>query len=168
VSAAADAGARRRAQTDFDGPLLLEAGAGTGKTAVLVARVVAWCLGPGWERASAADPRPSARAAAVLRRVVAITFTESATAEMAERIARAFEDLRQGRLPVGMLEEALPEKSVREARAAAFRLALDQLRVNTIHSFCLRLLLAYPLEAGVHPRLSVDADGQGWRRPCAR
>ncbi len=160
MSAAADAQARRRAQTEFDGPLLLEAGAGTGKTAVLVARVVAWCLGPGWERASAAEARPSARAAAVLRRVVAITFTETATAEMAERIACAFEDVRQGRLPVGMLDEALPPHGEREARAAAFRLALDQLRVNTIHSFCLRLLLAYPLEAGVHPRLTVDADGQ--------
>ena len=79
---------------------------------------------------------------------------------MAERIARAFEDVRQGRLPVGVLEEALPPPGVREARAAAFRLALDQLRVNTIHAFCLRLLLAYPLEAGVHPRLTVDADGQ--------
>jgi ATP-dependent helicase/nuclease subunit A len=156
----ADAAARRRAQTEFDGPLLLEAGAGTGKTAVLVARVVAWCLGPGWERVNAAETRPSVRAAAVLRRVVAITFTETATAEMAERIARAFEDVRQGRLPVGVLEEALPPPSVREVRAAAFRLALDQLRVNTIHAFCLRLLLAYPLEAGVHPRLTVDADGQ--------
>ena len=41
----ADASSTRRS--------LLEAGAGTGKTAVLVARVVAWCLGPGWERAEA-------------------------------------------------------------------------------------------------------------------
>jgi ATP-dependent helicase/nuclease subunit A len=156
--AAEDARARRRAQTEFDAPLLLEAGAGTGKTAVLVARVVAWCLGPGWERAS--EPRANARAAAVLRRVVAITFTEAASAEMAERIARAFEDVRQGRLPVGVLEEALPPRGVREERAAAFRLALDQLRVNTIHAFCLRLLLAHPFEAGVHPRLAVDADEQ--------
>ena len=160
VAAAADAEARRLAQTEFDAPLLLEAGAGTGKTAVLVARVVAWCLGPGWERAPAAETRPAARAAAVLRRVVAITFTEAATAEMAERIARAFEDVRQGRLPVGLLDEALPPRGVREERATAFRLALDQLRVNTIHAFCLRLLLAFPLEAGVHPRLTVDADGQ--------
>jgi ATP-dependent helicase/nuclease subunit A len=161
AAARADAAARRRAQTDFGAPLLLEAGAGTGKTAVLVARIVAWCLGPGWERAAGpgevAEPR---RAARVLRGVVAITFTDAATAEMARRIADAFEQIRRGGLPPGVLEEALPPRDVRAARAAAFRLALDQLRVHTIHAFCLRLLLAYPLEAGVHPRLAVDADGQ--------
>ncbi|MDP6243359.1 MAG: UvrD-helicase domain-containing protein, partial [Myxococcota bacterium] len=48
-----DARARWVAQTDFERPVALEAGAGTGKTAALVARVVAWCLGPGWERARA-------------------------------------------------------------------------------------------------------------------
>ncbi|HVH05764.1 MAG TPA: UvrD-helicase domain-containing protein, partial [Myxococcota bacterium] len=51
VQRAADARARARAQREFAAPLAIEAGAGTGKTAVLVARVVAWCLGEGWERA---------------------------------------------------------------------------------------------------------------------
>jgi ATP-dependent helicase/nuclease subunit A len=157
---ARDAATRLRAQTEFEGPLLVEAGAGTGKTAVLVTRVVAWCLGPGWERTAPHEKRPVQRASAVLRRVVAITFTEAATAEMAERIAQAFEDVREGRLPIGAAADALPPPAVRRERAAAFRLALDQLRVNTIHAFCLRLLLAHPLEAGVHPRLGVDADGQ--------
>src|SRR4030095_8215165 len=50
--------------------------------------------------------------------------------------------------------------AVEKGRRAAFRLAPDQLCVHTIHAFCLRLLLAHPLEAGVHPRLVVDADGQ--------
>ena len=39
------------AYTSFACAVAVEAGAGTGKTAVLVARVVAWCLGPGWARA---------------------------------------------------------------------------------------------------------------------
>jgi ATP-dependent helicase/nuclease subunit A len=163
MSAAADLAARRRAQTRFDEPLLLEAGAGTGKTAVLVARIVAWCLGPGWEEEAArARPglRPREQAARVLRGVVAITFTDAAAAEMAGRVAEAFEQVRHGDLPTGVFDDALPPPGVREPRAAAFRLALDQLRVHTIHAFCLRLLLAHPLEAGVHPRLAVDADGQ--------
>jgi ATP-dependent helicase/nuclease subunit A len=158
-----DTETRRLAQTDFAKPLLLEAGAGTGKTAVLVARIVAWCLGPGWERAAASESRgagDAAIASRVLRGVVAITFTEAASAEMAERVAHAFEQIRHGALPVGAHADALPAAAVRTARAAAFRLALDQLRVHTIHAFCLRLLLAHPLEAGVHPRLRVDADGQ--------
>jgi ATP-dependent helicase/nuclease subunit A len=163
MSAAADAAARERAQTRFDEPLLLEAGAGTGKTAVLVARIVAWCLGPGWEQAAREAGRalpPREHAARVLRGLVAITFTEAATAEMAERVAHAFQAVRSGGLPVGVLARALPPSGVREPRAAALRLALDQLRVHTIHAFCLRLLAAHPLEAGVHPQLEVDADGQ--------
>mgnify|MGYP001828743002 CR=1 FL=1 len=47
----ADQAARRLAQTEFRSPLVLEAGAGTGKTWTLVARILAWYLGPGWERA---------------------------------------------------------------------------------------------------------------------
>ena len=48
-----DAAARLAARTRFDAPLALEAGAGTGKTAALVARVAVWCLTGGWERARA-------------------------------------------------------------------------------------------------------------------
>ena len=48
-----DADDRRLACSEWSAPLLLEAGAGTGKTAVLVSRIVHWLLGPGWERATA-------------------------------------------------------------------------------------------------------------------
>ena len=50
----ADARARNLAQREFDRPLVVEAGAGTGKTTALVARVLAWSFGPGWDRAKAA------------------------------------------------------------------------------------------------------------------
>ena len=171
-SAATDAAARRRAQTEFDAPLLLEAGAGTGKTAVLVARIVAWCLGPGWERVeqeARVALRPRDHAGRVLRGIVAITFTDSATAEMARARGRRVRG-RAARCAAGRCaRRCLPPPGVRGARAAAFRLALDQLRVHTIHAFCLRLLLAHPLEAGVHPRLAVDADGQAVAaRGCAK
>ena len=49
----ADAEARLRAQSEFSQPMILEAGAGTGKTAVLVARILTWIVGPGWERSEA-------------------------------------------------------------------------------------------------------------------
>ncbi|MEP0772740.1 MAG: UvrD-helicase domain-containing protein, partial [Acidobacteriota bacterium] len=77
--AARDALARRRAQEEFVRPLVLEAGAGTGKTAALTARVLAWSLGPGWERAAADRPgaSPEEVAAATLKGVLAITFTEA-------------------------------------------------------------------------------------------
>ena len=85
---AADRSARRLAQTEFVRPLVLEAGAGTGKTTTLIARLLAWTLGPGWERATgrlalraAAGGDPGREidderiAAEVLSGVVAITFT---------------------------------------------------------------------------------------------
>lgn len=168
--ALADVEARRIAQREFEEPLLLQAGAGTGKTSVLVARVVSWCLGPGWTRAEA---RLAGRddaldteivAGRILERVVAITFTEAAAAEMEERIARTLQQLGQDGLApekeIRIDPAALPEDpALRRTRARALLAASDRLRVSTIHAFCKRLLAEHPLEAGVHPRFEVDADG---------
>jgi ATP-dependent helicase/nuclease subunit A len=152
---AADAHSRRIAQVEFARPVAIEAGAGTGKTAILVARVLAWCLGPGWERARAAEPDadPTRIAERVLRGVVAITFTEAAAAEMDARIERALAGLEDGVHPVGF------EMSAPLDRVRALRAALDQLVVETIHAYCRRLLAAHPIEAGLHPRFEIDADG---------
>ncbi len=167
---AEDTEARRRAQREFERPLLLQAGAGTGKTSVLVARVVAWCIGPGWTRAEqrlagrdeARDP--DAVAGRVLERVVAITFTEAAAAEMEERIGSTFQALGQDApVPPADLHldpDGLPgDRELQRTRARALLAAFDRLRVSTIHAFCARLLREHPLEAGVHPRFEVDASG---------
>jgi ATP-dependent helicase/nuclease subunit A len=152
---AADARSRRLAQTEFVRPVVIEAGAGTGKTAILVARVLAWCVGPGWERALARDPgaEPACIAERVLRGVVAITFTEAAAAEMDARIEQGLAALERGERPVGFEMPAPPD------RIAALRGALDQLVVETIHAYCRRLLAAHPIEAGLHPLFEVDAEG---------
>ncbi len=159
--AARDALARRRAQEEFIRPLVLEAGAGTGKTAALTARVLAWSLGPGWERAAADRPGASAEevAATTLKGVLAITFTEAAAAEMAERVGEALGLVAAGTIPnwlaipagVGALEAA--------RRAASLSAALDQLNISTIHGYCLALLRAESPAAGLHPGFEVDADG---------
>lgn len=170
---AADERARRVVQQLFDRPVILEAGAGTGKTTALVARVVAWSIGAGWELAAAAGNQVDATeadrsqaendgrvAAQVLGRVVAITFTEAAAAQMNERLGEALLEIAANGVPVGMHEEFLPtELEERRRRVAALQGALDHLVVSTIHAYCRRLLGAYPLEAGLHPRLEVDADG---------
>jgi ATP-dependent helicase/nuclease subunit A len=166
---AADAAARIAAQTVFDRAVVREAGAGTGKTSTLVARVVCWCLGPGWERAAGGEARPHAWksgplpperiAAAALEGVVAITFTEAAAAEMAARVARALAAVGRGEAAEAIAAEALPaDAETRRERARALLLAVDRLRVSTIHAFCSRLLAANPAEAGVHPAFAVDAD----------
>jgi ATP-dependent helicase/nuclease subunit A len=154
---AADRDARARAQTDFDRPLVLEAGAGTGKTAALVARVVAWSVGPGWLRYAALGDGEQI-AARVLGRIVAITFTEAAAQEMAARVARAFEALARGECPPGVLPAVADAPDVR-VRSRALGESVDRLVVRTIHGFCHRILATTPLEVGLHPAFRIDADG---------
>jgi ATP-dependent helicase/nuclease subunit A len=169
---ARDAAARRAAQTEFDAPLIVEAGAGTGKTTTLVSRILIWSLGRGWEEARdaleqgestgpevAADP--DRIAARVLERITAITFTEAAAAEMAGRAARDLAAISSGRrddLP-GIDLDLLPEEPEAGLRARALLGVLDRLNVRTIHAFCRALLARHPLEAGLHPDLEVDPDG---------
>jgi len=162
---ARDQETRTRAQTEFDRPQVVEAGAGTGKTAVLVARVLAWCLGEGWERTArrlSADgdaPTAAQTAREVLGRVVAITFTEAAAAEMSTRISEGLLLVRRGQRPVGLLAEAIPDEAAE--RAQALLDASDQIVIQTIHAFCRRLLAAYPMAARLHPAFEVDADEAG-------
>lgn len=167
---AQDAEARRAARTVFDRPLVLEAGAGTGKTSALVARVLAWSLGPGWERSAAsigdgAEPSSDEIAARTLERVVAITFTEAAAAEMAERVGVALGEVLRGESPKGLpLDEIAAPPGERAARARALLGALDHLVVRTIHAWCRRTLARHPLEAGLAPVFEVDSDGEARAR----
>ncbi|MEE8508735.1 MAG: UvrD-helicase domain-containing protein [Myxococcota bacterium] len=162
--------ARLGTQVVFDRPFMLEAGAGTGKTAALVSRVLAWSLGPGWRRAASAlrDTAGAPGSALdadiahrVLSRVVAITFTDAAAAEMASRFDSAFRELERGELPLGAIAQCLPEEPLRRRRAEALGRALEHLEVHTIHAWCRRLLARHPLEARLHPRLEIDASGRG-------
>ena len=164
-----DAKARRAAQTDFDRPLVVEAGAGTGKTTTLVARVLSWTLGPGWDLEAEADAgdaddhsRQEATAARVLEGVAAITFTEAAAAEMAARVAEGLAAIADGRadaLPgfdISLIEVQDPGEMERRARSLLGH--LDRLEVRTIHAFCHSRLSAHPLELGLHPYFRIDPE----------
>jgi ATP-dependent helicase/nuclease subunit A len=166
-----DAAARRRCCERLEGALVLEAGAGTGKTAVLVARVLAWCLGRGWQRevdrrgATALDNDPEAVAAGVLEGVVAFTFTERAAGEMAERVGEWLGELASGRLPAPLqvFDELveLPAAEPRAARARALLACIERLSIGTIHGYCRRLLARFPLAAKRHPgRDEIDGEGR--------
>ena len=166
----ADAEARRRARHEHRRPFALEAGAGTGKTATLVARILVWCLGPGWERHRkkshfVAGPERGAAAesfaASVLDRVVAITFTERASVEMSERVATALDRLIDGDEVIGLEPlDLIEDRDELRMRAGALFARLDRFKVETIHAFCRRLLAAFPLEAGLRPDFEIDADGR--------
>lgn len=166
-----DTAARRLAQTEFDHPVAVEAGAGTGKTTVLVARILSWCLGHGWQpavdrlRAAGADDLGADEIAAeVLDGLLAITFTEAAAAQMGRRVAEALNQL--GTDPaaevVGFDKDLLPEndRETLQRRARALTGALDHLAVRTIHAHCWHLLATHPMALGLSPDLEIDADGR--------
>jgi ATP-dependent helicase/nuclease subunit A len=172
-----DKQARKYAQSSFHNHIILEAGAGTGKTATLVSRVVTWALGIGWIKQESAlqkhkdNPELELIAWEVARRVVAITFTEKAAQEMADRIGLALQSLSVAQIITNETVvafdpdlvcdnecEPLPHSIIRE-RAQALMAVADQLTIKTIHSYCRKLLSRFPQEARLHLSFSIDADG---------
>jgi ATP-dependent helicase/nuclease subunit A len=121
-----DEEARIRAVEDLDTSLCVEAGAGTGKTTLLVDRYL--------------EIVTSGRARC--GQVVAITFTEKAAVEMKFRVRMEIEN----RLKQGILDDE------RRARLEEALYELERAPISTIHSFASVLLREHPLEAGVDPR----------------
>ncbi|HEX8173121.1 MAG TPA: UvrD-helicase domain-containing protein [Thermoanaerobaculia bacterium] len=125
--------------------VVIEAGAGTGKTTAIVAEVLKLML----ERD---DLSPE--------RIVLMTFTEKAAGEIADRIRVALEELASGEhdaWPVGSPNPLVRVgDSPRARRAIAHHLAnIDALRSQTIHSFCQSLLRTFPIEAGLDPQFKI-------------
>jgi ATP-dependent helicase/nuclease subunit A len=119
----ADANVRARILTEYGVTFFVEAAAGTGKTTVLVGRIV------GLIRSGEGT----------LSGTVAVTFTEKAAGEMKLRLRLEIEKARAGAtsLERGRLDQALEE--------------LELARIGTIHAFCGDLLSERPVEAGVDP-----------------
>ena len=142
-----DAAERSAVRTRLDETLFVEAGAGTGKTTVLVDRIVELVTGTD-------HPVP-------MRAVAAITFTEKAAAELRDRVRGELE------------KRARSADTTAEMRARCTQ-ALDELddaAICTLHSFAQRILTAFPVEAGLPPRIEVHdevssllAFDDRWRR----
>jgi len=132
----ADLKQRRRAVFDLDRCLLVEAGAGTGKTTLLVDRLVQLL---------------SCRTE--IFRLAAITFTEKAAAELKLRLRDRLEE---------RAEEARAEGDREcEDRCESALACLDRAAVTTIHGFCAALLRERPVEARIDPGFEVaDAERQ--------
>jgi ATP-dependent helicase/nuclease subunit A len=110
----------QRRAVQAPGPLhVVAAGAGSGKTRVLVERIV---------RLAAEGVSPT--------RILAITFTEKAAAELKHRVVEQFRVL-------GM------DQARRDAEVAY---------ISTIHGFCARMLREWAVEAGVDPGFGIIDD----------
>lgn len=110
--------------------LVVTAGAGTGKTTLLVDKVLALVLLRGMD----------------VRRILMMTFTEKAANEMRNRLEEELRELDREKWQGPQIEE-------RRAKALA---DLDRAEIGTIHSFCAHLLREYPVEAGLDPGFQVD------------
>ena len=111
------------AATTLDRDVVVTAGAGSGKTRMLTQRFINAVVPEqvkGWAPAS-------------VDQIVAITFTEKAAGELAERVRLTLRD-------AGFVDEAR---------------RVDGAWVSTIHGLCSRLLRRHAFEAGVDPLFNV-------------
>lgn len=160
----ADAEARERAVTTFEHNLVVTAGAGTGKTTLLVERLIHLLL---------RSPDPLR-----ITEIVALTFTNKAADEMKLRLRERLQSYLEAGPDIAAAVPAVRQAGKEiEALRARYRLSKDEIDgrvedalrnlersdIGTIHSFAATLLRLYPLEAGVDPQLHED-DGQQFDR----
>ncbi len=130
----------------------VDASAGTGKTSVLTDRVLRLLL-------DGADPN----------RILCITFTRAAAAEMANRIIEKLgkwavagdTDLVE---QLSKLTGARPDAEIQTRARRLFARIVDApagFRIQTIHAFCQSVLRRFPLEAGVAPHFDLLDDRTG-------
>ena len=129
-----DSAARRRIVEDLESNLLVEAGAGSGKTHELAARMAAGVADGAYR----------------VERMAAVTFTRKAAAELRGRFHAALEqELSRASDPAaGFGRENAAARLTRLRHALA---NLERFFAGTIHAFCARLLRERPVEAGVSP-----------------
>ena len=132
-SRAIDQESRRLIREDLLTNILVEAGAGSGKTQMLAERMAAGVAAGVYS----------------VEHMAAVTFTRKAASELSGRFHLALEE---------ELKEAHKEPrsgqisdSERAVRVQAALSNLERFFAGTIHSFCARLLRERPVESGVSP-----------------
>ena len=148
---------REKAAGEFLRNIAVDASAGTGKTSILVARVTnRFLVQP--------DLAPDD--------VLLLTFTDKAAAEMKARITEGWERLFAATQETDDTEEVArraaewnpnvrvpawvyPDPAALRRRVEEMAEAAGRLSVTTFHSFCARILRAFPAEAGVDPLFRV-------------
>lgn len=114
---------QRRAVEHYSGPLLVVAGAGSGKTRALTFRI-AHLL-----RQHRVDPE----------NILAVTFTNKAAKEMKERLERLFAQ-QLAELQYGQPFTTLREIEKTQLRSRVYREVTKDLWIGTFHAICARIL----------------------------
>jgi len=151
---------RKLAVSEQDKNIVVTAGAGTGKTTLLVNRMLHLLLG---------HKRFQTEESPILR-IVAITFTEKAASEMKIRLMQELEKIvsfinghasqeDERKIEVFLsdicdLYQTTRDKIGRRAKKSLED--IDKALIGTIHSFAAYILRLYPIESGVVPGFVVD------------
>ncbi|KGT77650.1 helicase UvrD [Bradyrhizobium japonicum] len=138
--------ARQARASDPTASAFVSANAGSGKTHVLVQRVIRLLL-------SGVPPE----------KILCITFTKAAAANMAERVFTTlghWVTLDDNALDAAIKAVGIPhpDRKLRREARKLFACALETpggLKVQTIHALCTRLLQQFPFEANVPARFAV-------------
>ena len=149
-----DQAQRELAETTFDRNVVVIAGAGTGKTTLLVNRLVHLLI-------KHPDPVP-------ITQIVAATFTNKAATEMRvrlrERLTALVRAAANGAHPSGggvvsvhnLRERYGLTSSEVVTRAETALRDIEKAQIGTLHSFAAHLLRLYPLESLVDPAFQED------------
>jgi ATP-dependent helicase/nuclease subunit A len=124
----ADEATREEIRTQIDMSMCVEAGAGTGKTTVLVDRVVELL----------------SRGPHGVDDIAVMTFTDAAAAELAARVRE--------KLETALAASSEPSERTRLENAL---LGLYRAQIATIHAFATNILRERPVEARLDPRFTV-------------
>jgi ATP-dependent helicase/nuclease subunit A len=159
ISAIAVAEAAQRAASDPSVSAFVGASAGSGKTKLLTDRLLRLML-------SGAPPG----------RILCLTFTRAAAAEMAIRLRRRLGDWAiapDSKLDADLAALDMPADTETRHRARMlFGQVLDLpggMRIDTVHAFCQSLLRRFPLEARISPHFAVADEAEAAsRRRAAR
>jgi ATP-dependent helicase/nuclease subunit A len=141
---------RLLAETAWDRNVVVVAGAGTGKTTILVNRILNLLL---------REPDPVA-----ITEIVALTFTNKAATEMKQRLGaqllrlaeQADDIIATFRTRYHLTSEQVSERA---------RVALEQMekaQIGTLHSFAAHLLRIHPVESEIDPLFQED-DGSRFK-----
>ena len=131
-SRAIDQESRRQVREDLLTNILLEAGAGSGKTQMLAERMAAGVAAGVYS----------------IEQMAAVTFTRKAASELRGRFHLALEGELSRALDLSLRDPTANERADRVRLALA---NMERFFGGTIHSFCARLLRERPVESGVSP-----------------
>ncbi|MCG7278768.1 UvrD-helicase domain-containing protein [Corynebacterium imitans] len=130
----------------------VEAGAGSGKTVMLIQRLLTLIIEHGVR----------------IDEIAAITFNEAAAAELTARLRRALIQVCDtGEYTLGNgAPRTFADAALAKTRAADALQGLPGAALGTLHSFCLRVLKQYPLEAGLPPKVDAVDDLAAYFSPA--